>query len=120
MRFVSGVDLPVPVQTAGVGQQLPALLALDAWLSIGSDLPGLDPTERMFVRLEPGELVLVLTGVVPVVARGRNVGQQLAAESVRQSKVGEGVILLGLLVFMGKVVNNKISVLAIITRLSPA
>ena len=40
--FVSSVDLPVPVQTAGVRQQLPALLALDAGLPIGADLPRLN------------------------------------------------------------------------------
>ena len=36
--LLPGVDLPVPVQTAGVGQHLAAVLALHAGLSIGSDL----------------------------------------------------------------------------------
>ena len=39
MRLVSTVDLPVPVQTAGVRQLLPAHLALDGGLAVGSDLP---------------------------------------------------------------------------------
>ena len=37
MRLLPGVDLPVPVEAAGVGQYLTALLALDCRLSIGSD-----------------------------------------------------------------------------------
>ena len=35
--LLPGVDLPVPVQTAGVGQHLAAVLALHAGLPIGSD-----------------------------------------------------------------------------------
>ena len=33
VRFVSSVDLPVSVETAGVSQQLPTLLTLDTWLT---------------------------------------------------------------------------------------
>ena len=42
VRFVPRVDLPVPVETAGVGQQLPTLLALDTGLPIGPDFPRLN------------------------------------------------------------------------------
>ena len=42
MWLLPSVDLPVSVETAGVGQQLPALLALDAGLPIGTDLPRLN------------------------------------------------------------------------------
>ena len=38
--LLSGVDLPVSVETAGVGQHLPAVLALHAGLPIGPDLTG--------------------------------------------------------------------------------
>ena len=38
------VDLPVPVEAAGVGQQLPALLALHCSLTIGSNHVG--PADR--------------------------------------------------------------------------
>ena len=40
--LLPSVDLPVSVETAGVGQQLPALLALDAGLTIGTDHPRLN------------------------------------------------------------------------------
>ena len=40
MWLVSAVDLPVPVETAGISQLLPADLALDGWLTIGPNLPG--------------------------------------------------------------------------------
>ena len=42
VRLLSSVDLPVPVETAGVGQHLAAVLALHAGLPIGSDLTGPD------------------------------------------------------------------------------
>ena len=42
VRFVPSVDLPVSVETAGVGQQLPALLALHTGLPIGADLSRLN------------------------------------------------------------------------------
>ena len=38
MWFVSTVDLPVPVETAGVRQLLPAHLALHGGLAVGPDL----------------------------------------------------------------------------------
>ena len=38
--FVSAVDLPVPVETAGISQLLPAHLALDGWFTVGPNLPG--------------------------------------------------------------------------------
>ena len=41
MGFLSSVDLPVSVETAGVGQQFPALLALYTGLTIGSDFTSL-------------------------------------------------------------------------------
>ena len=42
VRLLPGVDLPVPVEAAGVGQHLPALLAPDHRLPIGADLTGSD------------------------------------------------------------------------------
>ena len=42
VRFVPRVDLPVSVETAGVGQQLTALLALHTGLPIGADFPRLN------------------------------------------------------------------------------
>ena len=38
--FVSAVDLPVPVETAGIRQLLPTDLALDSWFPVSPDLPG--------------------------------------------------------------------------------
>ena len=40
--LLSGVDLPVSVEAAGVGQHLPTVLALHTGLPIGSDLTGPD------------------------------------------------------------------------------
>ena len=40
MRFVPAVDLPVPVQAAGVGQLLAANLASHGWLPVRADLTG--------------------------------------------------------------------------------
>ena len=37
MRLLPGVDLPVPVERAGVGQQLAALLALHRRLAVRPD-----------------------------------------------------------------------------------
>ena len=42
VRLLPGVDLPVPVEAAGVGQHLAAVLARHTRLAVGSDLPGLD------------------------------------------------------------------------------
>ena len=38
--FVSAVDLPVPVETAGISQLLPTNLALDSWFAVGPNLTG--------------------------------------------------------------------------------
>jgi len=40
--LVPAVDLPVPVEAAGVGQLLAAHLALHRRLPVGPDLPGPD------------------------------------------------------------------------------
>ena len=48
VRLLSSVDLPVSVETAGVGQHLPAVLALHARLPVGSDLTG---PERNNIRV---------------------------------------------------------------------
>ena len=40
MRFVPAVDLPVPVQAAGVGQLLAANLASHCWLPVRANLTG--------------------------------------------------------------------------------
>ena len=45
MRFVPSVDLPVPVETAGVGQQLAALLALHRSLPVRPEDAGPDKRE---------------------------------------------------------------------------
>ena len=37
--FVAAVDLPVPVETAGISQLLPTNLALDSWFPVSPDLP---------------------------------------------------------------------------------
>ena len=42
MWLLPGVDLPVPVEAAGVGQHLAAVLARHTRLAVGSDLPSLD------------------------------------------------------------------------------
>ena len=85
VRFVSGVDLPVPVETAGVGQQLAALLALDTGLAVGSDLSSLNASQRVPVSLQSEPAVPLLAGAQPVVV----VGQQLRAKSVRNVQVGQ-------------------------------
>ena len=45
MWLLPGVDLPVPVEAAGISQHLAAVLALHARLPVGSDLPGPDAAE---------------------------------------------------------------------------
>ena len=52
--LLSGVDLPVPVETAGVGQELSALLALHGRFPIWTDHVG--PEERIVRNL-------IMTGV---------------------------------------------------------
>ena len=51
VRLLPRVDLPVPVEAAGVGQHLPALLAPDHRLPVGADLPSPDAAIRMFLSL---------------------------------------------------------------------
>ena len=41
VRFVPAVDLPVPVEAAGVSQHLAALLTLHTFLPVIPDLPDL-------------------------------------------------------------------------------
>ena len=48
--LLPSVDLPVSVEAAGVGQQLPALLALDGRLPIGADHVG--PAERKLLAMQ--------------------------------------------------------------------
>ena len=85
--LLPSVDLPVPVETAGVGQQLTALLALHCSLPIGSDhvCPGdktvlqscsfylwedlLDSTGWMFLSLDLVEQVARLPAKPAVPAR---------------------------------------------------
>ena len=50
MGLLPGVDLPVPVEAARVGQDLVALLAPDHRLPVAADLPGLDAAPGMFIR----------------------------------------------------------------------
>ena len=45
--LLSSVDLPVPVEAAGVSQDLAALLALDHRLPVAADLPSLDAAPGM-------------------------------------------------------------------------
>ena len=45
--LLSSVDLPVPVEAAGVSQHLAALLALDHRLPVAADLPSLDAAPGM-------------------------------------------------------------------------
>ena len=47
MWLLPGVDLPVPVEAAGVSQHLAALLALDHRLPVAADLPSLDAAPGM-------------------------------------------------------------------------
>ena len=51
MRLLPRVNLPVPVEAAGVGQHLPALLAPDHRLPVGADLTGPDAAIRMLLSL---------------------------------------------------------------------
>ena len=46
MRFVPAVDLPVPVQAAGVGQLLAANLASHGWLPVRSNLTSSEGEDR--------------------------------------------------------------------------
>ena len=50
MGLLPCVDLPVPVEAAGVGQHLAALLASDHRLPIATNLPSLDAAPGMFIR----------------------------------------------------------------------
>ena len=49
VRPLPGVDLPVPVEAAGVGQHLAALLALDHGFTIATNFTSLYSTIGMFL-----------------------------------------------------------------------
>ena len=96
--LLPSVDLPVSVETAGVGQQLTALLALHCSLPIGADYVGpadskmlailsvlgtggghlLDSTGGVFLSLDFIKEGVV--GVQPVVALGWQVGQEVSSQ----------------------------------------
>ena len=108
VRFVSAVDLPVPVETAGVCQQLTALLALHCSLPIGSDLARLYAAQRMFLWLE---LLLARTDRS---ARGPpGVAEELAPQSGVEVQA-PGEIDRGI-----RQVNQKISGLSLLQTRQP-
>ena len=108
VRFVSAVDLPVPVETAGVGQKLTALLALHCSLPVGPDLPRLYAAQRMFLWLE---LLLARTDWG---ARGPpGVAEELAPQSGVEVQA-PGEIDRGI-----RQVNQKISGLSVLQTRQP-
>ena len=116
MRFVPRVDLPVSVETAGVSQQLPALLALHTGLPIRTDFPRLNTTQRVFLCLELGSLVLVL-----IQRRGQTdsigppgVGEELTPQSFCDIQTPREIQRGGAANI--RQVNQKISVLIFLTR----